>query len=198
MERVRKRIESRRALVEAQCATIEIQATLCDSIREVKDKRMEDRIKKLGEDDPALHEYIRMLESIRYGIWCDKCDRIKNLSQGVQTAMGVNVNIPELNARVEEAEISNAAKEYLAHLNTDVTTTTDTGAITDISGDECDIEIDLDSVNEAMESMEKSVKKLKKAMRKADKCRGRCVKLINELRSTYRSTGGLRAEDLLK
>ncbi|QYB17422.1 hypothetical protein PV-S19_0058 [Pacmanvirus S19] len=78
-QRIRDRIESRRAVMEKQVAADEIKARLCDKIQDEKRKipGLAQRISQLEETDNELFQFIRKLEYINQGIWCPKCNMQK-------------------------------------------------------------------------------------------------------------------------
>ncbi len=79
--RIHDEMQRRRSLMERQLAADNIKSALCDQLR--KDKLsvpgLQDRVANLEYSDPQLFAYIRRLEFVQDGIWCTKCDTIKNI-----------------------------------------------------------------------------------------------------------------------
>ncbi len=80
-ERIRDRMESRRAIMQAQVRSDEIKSKLCDKIQEEKKKvpGLKEKISSLEDSDPELFKYIRKLEFIQDGIWCPRCNVQKSI-----------------------------------------------------------------------------------------------------------------------
>lgn len=80
-EEIRNLMNARRATMQQQQRAETIKSKLCDKLREEKMKvpGLDKRIKALEDDDPELFNYIRKLEFVQDGIWCSKCNVIKNI-----------------------------------------------------------------------------------------------------------------------
>lgn len=81
-DRMMDMIARRKAKLEAQAHAEEVQRRLADGIAEKKaavGPTLESRIRALETADEELYRYIRVLEGIRYGIWCNKCDTMKKI-----------------------------------------------------------------------------------------------------------------------
>jgi hypothetical protein len=81
-DRMMDMIARRKAKLEAQAHAEEVQRRLADGIAEKKaatGPNLESRIRALETTDEELYRYIRVLEGIRYGIWCNKCDTMKKI-----------------------------------------------------------------------------------------------------------------------
>ncbi len=90
MLRLRDTIEDRRAIAVAQQATDAIKSQICDKIRVERDAispTLAKQIAALEHTDADLFKYIRRLEFIQDGIWCNKCNSIKNVE-----AFGIRSN----------------------------------------------------------------------------------------------------------
>lgn len=78
--RIESLIEQRRSKLLMQDKAAETQSNLCDKIKSDKPKGIEKRILLLEELDPELFRYIRYLERVQYGVWCYKCENVKNVA----------------------------------------------------------------------------------------------------------------------
>lgn len=80
-EEIRNLMNARRVTMQQQQRADEIKSKLCDKLREEKMKvpGLDKRVKALEDDDPELFNYIRKLEFVQDGIWCSKCNAIKNI-----------------------------------------------------------------------------------------------------------------------
>ena len=85
-DRIRDRIESRRAIMQAQAKSDEIKAALCNKIQAEKAKSpsmnglsLQERILALEKTDPDMFKFIRKLEYIQEGIWCPTCNKQKTV-----------------------------------------------------------------------------------------------------------------------
>ena len=87
-DRIRDRIESRRAIANAQMRVDEIKSKLCDKIQEEKKKvpGLKEKISALEESEPEIYKYIRKLEIIQDGIWCPRCNIQKSIGGRKQDA----------------------------------------------------------------------------------------------------------------
>lgn len=87
-ERIRDRMESRRAIMQAQVRADEIKSKLCDKIQEEKRKvpGLKERVAALETSDPDIFTYIRKLEIIQDGIWCPRCNLQKSIGGRKQDA----------------------------------------------------------------------------------------------------------------
>lgn len=75
--RIQNIMNNRRELMKRQIEASAIQNELCDFIRlKYKTPELEKQIAGLGEFAPELYEYIRKLERINNGLWCNKCEDI--------------------------------------------------------------------------------------------------------------------------
>lgn len=103
MDRIYDLIKDRRQLMQAQIAASDIQSKLCDEIKEAKDAQIEKRIKILEEIDPRLYEYIRYLETVKYGIWCNNCNSVKRIPNFIaeNKIQEDNVEVPSDNSDIQ-------------------------------------------------------------------------------------------------
>ncbi|SIP85773.1 Hypothetical protein PACV_56 [Pacmanvirus A23] len=123
-QRIRDRIESRRAMMEKQVAADEIKAKLCDKIQAEKRKipGLAQRISQLEETDNELFQFIRKLEYVNQGIWCPKCNVQKCVGgkQSVKTEQPVqSTNFVDERLKEQDEIKSEIAKvgEYLTKLH---------------------------------------------------------------------------------
>ncbi len=86
---IRKSMDTRRAKLLAQQEADEIKIRLCDDIRREKASvaGLVDKVAALEYTEPDLFAYIRWLEFIQCGIWCPKCETVKQIGGRV---VGVN------------------------------------------------------------------------------------------------------------
>lgn len=73
------RREQRRVITEAQERCSSWQSSICDKIRAETPKEVQDFITKLRDTQPAVVDYIRGLQTLKYGVWCPQCDRVKSV-----------------------------------------------------------------------------------------------------------------------
>ncbi len=80
-EQIRKDIQSRRALMDRQLAADDLKSALCDRLRKEKFSipGLPARVANLEYSDPELFKYIQKLEFVQNGIWCAKCNTVKNI-----------------------------------------------------------------------------------------------------------------------
>jgi hypothetical protein len=80
-DRIRSRMEQRRAQAIAQAKTDEVKATLCNKIQAEKAKvpGLQEQILALEHTQPELFRFIRKLEYIQEGIWCPTCNKQKSI-----------------------------------------------------------------------------------------------------------------------
>jgi hypothetical protein len=104
MESVRNRMDSRRAIAEAQVRADDIKSELCDLIRVVKmgPDGLSARIADLETTDRQMYDYIRNLEFVRAGIWCAKCSRAKSAKKDVPVPPGAEQLAEFLAAKLPE------------------------------------------------------------------------------------------------
>jgi len=78
---IRDVIESRRERMEKQRMADEIKSILCDKLRMEKMSvpGLSERVSLLEESDPKLFNYVRKLEFVQDGIWCQTCDKRKTI-----------------------------------------------------------------------------------------------------------------------
>lgn len=77
-----ERIVKLRKLMKEQDECVNIQSGLCDEIRMKRHNLgLDDIVAELETSSPKLYKYIRKLEHIEYGIWCGKCQTIKNVGK---------------------------------------------------------------------------------------------------------------------
>lgn len=74
----------RRAKLAAQNHADTVQSKICEKIQSNKGDTLETRIRQLEDTDEELYRYIRMVENVRYGIWCNKCDKMKTIGNRVE------------------------------------------------------------------------------------------------------------------
>ncbi len=80
--RIRKTMDERRSLMEKQREADTIKSRLCDQIRADRDRispSLAKRIATLEHTEPDLFTYIRRLEFVQDGIWCNTCNTIKSI-----------------------------------------------------------------------------------------------------------------------
>jgi hypothetical protein len=77
---IRRTMQTRRELMYEQIRADDIKSQMCDRIADEKRQQdgLEQRIRALETTDPTMFEYIRKLEKINQGLWCTKCQRIKD------------------------------------------------------------------------------------------------------------------------
>lgn len=94
-ERIQAKKDSRRNIMLQQIEADKLKSQLCDQLREEKQKvpGLQQRINLLSHSDPELFTYIQRLEFVQYGIWCPKCDQIKNI--GVPRPKNVSDSAPK-------------------------------------------------------------------------------------------------------
>ena len=73
------RREQRRVIAEAQERCSSWQSSICDKIRAETPRDVQDFITKLRDTQPAVVDYIRGLQTLKYGVWCPQCDRVKSV-----------------------------------------------------------------------------------------------------------------------
>lgn len=73
--------ESKRKLLDKQLNSYEMRSQLCNNINKIKGARPDivEKVQNLKTQDPDLYEYIKSLEIINSGIWCDKCTEVKSI-----------------------------------------------------------------------------------------------------------------------
>lgn len=103
-DRLRDRMNARRELMNQQVRSDAIKSKLCDKIQ--TEKRavpgLDKKIRLLEDTDPELFRYIRKLEFIQDGIWCNKCNVPKKI--GSKPAQGIEPIEDAIARRHEEAE----------------------------------------------------------------------------------------------
>ena len=87
-DRIRDRMDSRRAIMQAQVRADDIKSKLCDKIQDEKKKvpGLKEKIALFEKSDPDLYNYIRKLEIIHDGIWCPRCNIQKSIGGRKQDA----------------------------------------------------------------------------------------------------------------
>lgn len=86
MNRIEARMDSRRKAMLTQQHADDVKAEMCNKIQDMKRAvpGLRQRIIELDATDPELVQYIIKLEGINGGIWCPKCDKMKQFG-GVPT-----------------------------------------------------------------------------------------------------------------
>ena len=74
------RREQRRVIAEAQERCSSWQSSICDKIRAETPREIQDFITNLRDKQPAVVDYIRWLQTLKYGVWCPQCDRVKSVT----------------------------------------------------------------------------------------------------------------------
>lgn len=79
MNRIEARMDARRKAVLTHQHADDIKAEMCNKIQDMKRAvpGLRQRIIELDATDPELVQYIIKLEGINGGIWCSKCDKMK-------------------------------------------------------------------------------------------------------------------------
>ncbi len=83
MTSIRKTMDARRTLMQRQQEADAIKSRMCDQIRADRDSispLLAKKVAQLEHTDPHLFTYIRRLEFIQSGIWCNTCNTIKNIN----------------------------------------------------------------------------------------------------------------------
>lgn len=81
-DRIHKLIESRRALMDQQNAADMLKWKVSDQLQREKNSfgpGLARKVAALEYSDPELFKYIRKIEFIQDGIWCPKCNVVKNI-----------------------------------------------------------------------------------------------------------------------
>lgn len=107
MERLMDRREARRALCDAQYKKDELQSKICDTIRANTPKEVQDFLNSLKETQPAVFDYVRGLQILKYGIWCNQCERTKVFTGRDPEAVAADV---EAESRGEDPHMKNFKK----------------------------------------------------------------------------------------
>jgi hypothetical protein len=74
------RREQRRVIAEAQAKCASWQSSICDNIRAETPKEVQAFIDTFRDSQPAVFDYIRALQTLKYGVWCPTCDRVKSMT----------------------------------------------------------------------------------------------------------------------
>lgn len=79
---IRDKIKSRQQIMDKQVAASDRQSSLCNRIRSMRNsvKDLSTLIDGLEYTNQGLYEYIRLLEYVRYGVWCTVCNAPKNIN----------------------------------------------------------------------------------------------------------------------
>ena len=79
---IRDKIKSRQQIMDKQVAASDRQSSLCNRIRSMRNsvKDLSALIDGLEYTNQGLYEYIRLLEYVRYGVWCTVCNVPKNIN----------------------------------------------------------------------------------------------------------------------
>jgi hypothetical protein len=85
---LRNIMNDRRNVMERQVASDDQKSKLCDIIIASKCKvpHIIKKINMLRTIDPELYNYLTYLERVNIGIWCDTCNKQKNISDAVDSA----------------------------------------------------------------------------------------------------------------
>jgi hypothetical protein len=87
-ERLRRHIDERRELARRQTEVNDQQFELCNTIQRKKPPTVEEKLQRLATIDSELYNYIRALERISTGIWCDRCKAAKTVHVDVAEELG--------------------------------------------------------------------------------------------------------------
>jgi len=79
---IRDKIKSRQQIMDKQVTASDRQSSLCNRIRSMRNsvKDLSTLIDGLEYTNQGLYEYIRLLEYVRYGVWCTVCNAPKNIN----------------------------------------------------------------------------------------------------------------------
>lgn len=105
--RIRERMDSRRDVMRQQIQADAIKSALCDKIQNHKSSitGISRKLRLLEKNDPELYKYIRYLEFINKGIWCSKCNKLKNIGvYGPSKSDHINDYLSEIESMNDTAD----------------------------------------------------------------------------------------------